>query len=92
MPKSPREMGEAIARNLPAKTGKTFEAWVALTKKDGPADRKEMVAWLKSKQDPASGAWPAVSMNKQRPPDSMEGRFMQDAATAFASIVLVETR
>jgi hypothetical protein len=31
-------------------------------------------------------------MNKQRPPDSMEGRFMQDAATAFASIVLIETR
>ena len=56
------------------------------------ARMKKAIAWLKSKQDPASGAWPAVSMNKQRPPDSMEGRFMQDAATAFASIVLVETR
>jgi squalene-hopene/tetraprenyl-beta-curcumene cyclase len=50
------------------------------------------LAWLKSKQDPKSGAWPAVSMNKKRPPESMEGRFMQDAATAFASIVLVESR
>ena len=25
MPKSPKEMGEAIAKNLPAKTGRTFE-------------------------------------------------------------------
>jgi squalene-hopene/tetraprenyl-beta-curcumene cyclase len=56
------------------------------------ARMKKAIAWLKSKQDPATGAWPAVSMNKQRPPDSMEGRFMQDAATAFASIVLIETR
>ena len=53
---------------------------------------KKAIAWLKSKQDSTTGAWPAVSMNKQRPPESMEGRFMQDAATAFASIVLVETR
>ena len=53
---------------------------------------KKALTWLKAKQDPATGAWPAVSMNKQRPPDSMEGQFMQDAATAFASIVLVETR
>jgi len=54
------------------------------------ARMKKAIAWLTSKQDPATGAWSAVSMNKQRPPDSMEGRFMQDAATAFASIVLVE--
>jgi len=50
------------------------------------------LAWLKAKQDPKSGAWPAVSMNKKRPPESMEGRFMQDAATAFAAIVLLESR
>lgn len=49
MPKSPKEMGEAIARNLPAKTGRMFEQWVALLKKDGPDNRKERVAWLKSR-------------------------------------------
>lgn len=49
MPKSPKEMGEAIRRNLPEKTGRTFDDWVALTKKDGPAERREMVAWLKSR-------------------------------------------
>jgi squalene-hopene/tetraprenyl-beta-curcumene cyclase len=48
------------------------------------------VAWLRSRQDPATGAWPAVSMNKKYPDGSMMSLFMQDAATAFASIVLVE--
>jgi hypothetical protein len=48
MPKSPKEMGEAIARNLPARTGRTFDEWVALTKKSGLATRKERIAWLKS--------------------------------------------
>ena len=47
--------------------------------------------WLKAKQDPSTGAWPAVSMNKQRPAGSMEAQFMQDAATAFASLVLLDT-
>jgi len=56
------------------------------------AAMKKALAWLKSKQDPTTGAWAAVSMNKQRPPESMEGRFMSDAATAFAAMVLVETR
>ena len=41
-------MGDAIARNLPAKTGKTFEQWVALARKQKLASRKEVVAWLKS--------------------------------------------
>ena len=36
MPKSPKEMGEAIAKNLPAKTGRTFEEWVELTRQNGP--------------------------------------------------------
>ena len=48
MPKSPKEMGEAIARNLPAKTGRTFEEWIDLTREKGPASRKERIAWLKS--------------------------------------------
>jgi hypothetical protein len=48
MPKSPREMGDAIARNLPAKTGKTFEQWVKLTKAHPASTRKERITWLKS--------------------------------------------
>lgn len=42
-------MAEAIGRNLPQKTGKTFEQWVRLAKKEGPPGRKEKAAWLKSK-------------------------------------------
>jgi squalene-hopene/tetraprenyl-beta-curcumene cyclase len=49
------------------------------------------LGWLRTRQDPATGAWSAVSMNKRRPPDSMEALFMQDAATAFASLALIET-
>jgi predicted transport protein len=48
MPKSPKEMGEAIARNLPEKTGKTFDQWVAIARNSGLANRKERIAWLKS--------------------------------------------
>src|SRR4051812_46120234 len=46
--KSPKEMGEAIARNLPAKTGRTFEQWVELTTQQGLSSRRERIAWLKS--------------------------------------------
>ena len=47
MPKSPKEMGDAIARNLPKKTGKTFDQWVAIAREQ-KLQRKELAAWLKS--------------------------------------------
>ena len=46
--------------------------------------------WLQSHQDATTGAWAAMSMNKRYPEGSMESRFMQDAATAFASLALIE--
>jgi squalene-hopene/tetraprenyl-beta-curcumene cyclase len=46
--------------------------------------------WLKSHQDRESGNWPGDSMNKKYPFGSMEKRFMQDAATAFATLALLE--
>src|SRR4051794_28621164 len=48
MSRSPKEMGEAIARNLPEKTGRTFAQWVAIAKKSGLTGKRELVAWLKS--------------------------------------------
>jgi squalene-hopene/tetraprenyl-beta-curcumene cyclase len=48
------------------------------------------LTWLQSHQDPSTGAWAAVSMNKRYPEGSMESRFMQDAATAFASLALID--
>jgi squalene-hopene/tetraprenyl-beta-curcumene cyclase len=54
------------------------------------AGLSKAIAWLRSHQDPVTGAWPAVSMNKKYPDGSMPSQFMQDAATAFAAVVLVE--
>jgi hypothetical protein len=48
------------------------------------------LTWLASHQDPKTGAWAATSMNKRYPEGSMESLFMQDAATAFASLALIE--
>lgn len=47
------------------------------------------LAWLKANQDQQTGAWPAWSLNKNRDPESGPGKFMSDAATAYASMALL---
>jgi len=67
-----------------------FTAFV-LTQAGGRATRSSSgraLDWLKAHQDPQSGAWPAVSMNKKYPAGSMQEKFLQDAATAFAAAAL----
>jgi squalene-hopene/tetraprenyl-beta-curcumene cyclase len=43
--------------------------------------------WLKSNQS-ATGAWRSMSVNKERDPATHTGKFMSDAATAFAVLAL----
>jgi len=45
------------------------------------------LAWLKRNQAP-TGAWGSVSVVKKRDPASHSGKFMSDAATAFAVLAL----
>jgi squalene-hopene/tetraprenyl-beta-curcumene cyclase len=47
------------------------------------------IRWLSQHEDPG-GFWPATSLNTRRDPTSNVGRFMTDAATAFASLALVD--
>ena len=46
--------------------------------------------WLSAHQDRESGSWAANSMNKVFPADSMQVKFMRDAATSFAVLALLE--
>jgi len=46
------------------------------------------IAWLAAKQQ--EGSWPAIYVNKERDPQNNVGKFMRDAATAFAVLALTE--
>ena len=65
-------------------------AYVLLQTGAGPEQPglKRALAWLTANQEISDGSWPAHSLNKHRDPSSDIGRFMRDAATAYAVLAL----
>ncbi|MGA8439305.1 MAG: hypothetical protein WB762_32655 [Candidatus Sulfotelmatobacter sp.] len=73
----------------------TSLAVLALEESGVPGDNPQLkrgLSWLMTHQNPAEGDWPASSVNKRRDLSSGAGRFMSDAATAFAVLALTENQ
>ena len=86
------------AWGLFARTGDAYSTAVAVLAllethaRDADQPIRNAVSWLMGHQNPHDGSWPADSPNMRRDPASDAGRFMSDAATAYAALALATAR
>jgi hypothetical protein len=72
-------------------------AWAAFAARQSgvscsDARLKRALSWLEKRQNPETGAWESMSMNKVFPADSMQVKFMTDAATGYAAAALLSCK
>ena len=67
---------------LPAKTGRSLEEWMVLTRKSGPATEKERLAWLKRehKFGTNSAAWIAGRLEGKNTEEESPEAYLKTAA------------
>ncbi len=81
-----------LVENAESDNYATAIAVMALQRAGGAKKSVESgLAFLRTHQDAATGAWLASSMNHKYPPESMMFQFMNEAATAYAAIALLES-
>ncbi len=67
---------------MPEKTGRSLEEWIALTKKSGPSSEKERVSWLKAehKLGTNSAAWIAGRLEGKNTEEDSPEAYLKAAA------------
>lgn len=60
---NPKEMSEAIIRNMKEKTGKSLEEWIGVVKESKLQEKKEIIDFLKTEK--GLGHFQALEVFKQ---------------------------
>jgi predicted transport protein len=89
MPTSPQDMMRAVIANLPAKTGRDFESWVALTREQaiagqGMSKNGEVLNWLKREHGLGHSTAFIIATEALKPADYVEPTDEQLVDTQYA--------